>query len=174
MRIRQVREDELDALREIERAAGAPFRELGMHLVADGEPMSVAELDRFRRAGTAWVVTSEDRPVGYLVAEPVDGELHIAQVSVHPDAARRGLGRELIEHADRHAVAAGGFAGMSLTTYVEVPWNGPYYRRLGFTELPESRWGPGVRAIREAEAAAGLDLWSRAVMTRGLGCSAKV
>ena len=59
MRVREVREGELDTLRWIERAAGAPFRELGMHLVADGEPMSVAELDRYRRAGTAWVVAAD-------------------------------------------------------------------------------------------------------------------
>ena len=46
---------------------------------------------------------------------------------------------------------------MTLTTYSEVPWNAPYYERCGFHRLDEAQWTPSLRAIRAAEAAAGLD-----------------
>jgi GNAT superfamily N-acetyltransferase len=165
-RIRVARDDELPGLRELERAAGEPFRGIGMAVIADEDPTSLADLSHYQRTGQAWVITEGDRPpVGFLLAHPVDGRLHIAQVSVHPSAARRGLGRELIEHAAGEAVA-GGAGALSLTTYTEVPWNGPYYRRLGFVELPEAELGPGLRAIRKLEREAGLDRWPRTAMIR--------
>lgn len=161
----------MPGLRDLERVAGEVFRAIGMAEIADAEPLSLAELAHYQSAGRAWVVTlpsvGAGAPVGYLVAEPVDGALHIAQVSVHPKATGRGLGRALIEHVAEVAVATGA-TRLSLTTYVEVPWNGPYYRRLGFTELPERELGPGLRAIRELERKAGLDRWPRAAMVRPL------
>jgi GNAT superfamily N-acetyltransferase len=84
---------------------------------------------------------------------------------VHPDHARRRLGRalldRLIEWAERQRLPA-----VTLTTYTEVPWNGPYYERCGFRYLTDAELTPGLRAIRAAEAAHGLDRWPRACMRR--------
>jgi hypothetical protein len=38
-----------------------------------------------------------------------------------------------------------------LTIYVDVPWNGPYYERLGFRYLAANEETPGLRAVRERE-----------------------
>ncbi|MDT0342474.1 GNAT family N-acetyltransferase [Streptomyces litchfieldiae] len=168
MPLRKTRPDESPLLQDIERAAGEPFRALGMAEIADDEPPPLAELDRHARAGLSWVATdAADRPVAYLVAEPVDGALHIEQVSVHPAHARRGLGRSLIEEAAGHAAAAG-LPALTLTTFAEIPWNAPYYRRCGFLVLAEDDITPGLRAIRRHEAAIGLDRWPRVCMRRPL------
>jgi hypothetical protein len=55
---------------------------------------------------------------------------------------------------------------VSLTTYVDVAWNGPYYQRLGFRYLRDDELGEQLRAIRDREAASGLDRWPRAAMIR--------
>lgn len=82
MRIRPATAAELPALQDIERAAGAPFRDLGMPEIADDEPPALDVLERYRGAGRCWVAVDErGHPVAYLVAEPVDGALHIEQVS---------------------------------------------------------------------------------------------
>jgi ribosomal protein S18 acetylase RimI-like enzyme len=168
MRIRPATAADLATLQDIERAAGAAFRDVGMPEIADDDPPSLAELAAYQQAGRAWVtVDPEDRPVAYLVADPVDGNLHIEQVSVHPDFGRRGLGRALIEHAAALATAAAQPA-LTLTTFTEVPWNAPYYERLGFRRLPASEETPGLRAIRRHEAAHGLDRWPRTCMRRDL------
>lgn len=79
--------------------------------------------------------------------------------------AHQGLGRQLLD-------AAGAWARqqdltmMTLTTFTDVPWNGPYYARLGFEVVPEKEWTAGQRRIREHEAAVGLDAWPRVVMQR--------
>ena len=106
---------------------------------------------------------TEDRPVGYLLVDAVDGAAHIEQVSVHPDHARRRIGRALIERAAWWARSRG-LGALTLTTYPEVPWNGPYYERLGFSYLAAEEETPGLRAIRKREQARGLDAWPRACM----------
>jgi GNAT superfamily N-acetyltransferase len=88
-------------------------------------------------------------------------------VSVHPRAARRGVGRALLDHA-AGAAAGEGLARLTLTTFTEVPWNAPYYERLGFSAVPRDELTPGLRAVVEREAAHGLDRWPRVVMRRPL------
>ncbi|MFE7544157.1 GNAT family N-acetyltransferase [Streptomyces platensis] len=161
--------DELSALCAIERAAGEPFRGLGMAAIADDEPPSIEQLTEFQRAGRALAAYEEagpggegGRPVGYLLWEPVDGCTHIEQVSVHPEYAHRGIGRALIDRA----MEDGGRAALTLTTFTEVPWNAPYYARIGFRTLPEAELTPGLRTIRAHEAALGLDRWPRVAMRR--------
>jgi GNAT superfamily N-acetyltransferase len=168
MLIRRAAPDELPALQDIERAAGDPFRELGMADIADDEPPALDLLDGYRRAGHAWVaVDEEDRPRAYLIAEPVDAALHIEQISVHPDAARRGVGRTLLAYAADRAREEG-LTGLTLTTFAQVPWNAPYYLRIGFRVLEEAELTPGLRTIRAAEAGHGLDRWPRVCMRRAL------
>lgn len=153
-------------LQEIERAAGAIFRDVGMGEVADDAPPSIEELDRHRRAGLAWVaVGPAGEAVAYLIAEPVDAGLHVAQVSVHPAYAHRGIGRSLIDFAASYAADAG-FPALTLTTFEDVAWNAPYYRRCGFDILDERSWTPGLRAVREQEAQLGLNRWPRVCMRR--------
>lgn len=165
--IRLARDEDLLLLQDIERAAGAAFRDLGMHAVADDPPPDLETLRSFRRDGRAWVFvdSDDDRPVAYLLVEVVDSRAHVEQVSVHPSHARKGIGRRLIDHADSWA-AERGLSELSLTTYVDVAWNGPYYQRLGFRYLRDDELGEGLRVIREREAARGLDRWPRAAMIR--------
>ncbi|HKS43907.1 MAG TPA: GNAT family N-acetyltransferase [Amycolatopsis sp.] len=139
-----------------------------MHAIAEDDPPPLTELDRHRRAGLVWVaVNGNDHAVAYLVAEPVDGGLHVKQVSVHATSARRGIGRSLLDHLARHAVA-NTVPALTLTTFTEVPWNAPYYERCGFRRLSPDELTSGLHAIRASEAAAGLDRWPRVCMRRDL------
>ncbi|MGH3312188.1 MAG: GNAT family N-acetyltransferase [Streptomyces sp.] len=170
MRIREGADRDLITLQDIERAAGRCFRDLGMDAVADDEPPSLAMLGRYARAGGLWVAaeTAADRPVAYVLVEAVDGNTHVEQISVHPDRARRGIGRALIEHVAARARAAG-VPALTLATFTEVPWNAPYYERCGFRRLAPEELTPGLRKIRAEEALAGLDRWPRVCMWRDLG-----
>ncbi len=164
--LREATPRDLPGLRELERAAGAPFRGLGMGAVADDEPPTVTELSAFQAAGRAWVCTdTDDVPVAYLLVDVVDNEAHIEQVSVHPDHARRRLGQRLIDQAETWARTRG-LASLTLTTFRDVPWNAPYYVRLGFDEIEEPAIGPGLRELRRKEADRGLDRWPRLAMRR--------
>jgi GNAT superfamily N-acetyltransferase len=156
-------------LQAIEVAAGAMFRPLGMDLVGDDDPFTLDELGTYADAGHAWVAvpTGADQPVGYLLLDVVDGAAHVEQVTVHPDGARRGIGRGLVEHVAAWAADAG-FTAMTLTTFLQVPWNGTYYERLGFRHLAPDDEGPELRRVRDHERAHGLDAWPRGSMRRDL------
>jgi GNAT superfamily N-acetyltransferase len=166
--LRPARADDLAALVEIELAAGVAFRGLGMDAVADDDPGSVEDLTSYAEDGRAFVAANAaDRPIGYLLLDLVDGAAHIEQVTVHPNHARQRIGRALIERAELWA-RSHGLDALTLTTYSEVPWNGPYYERLGFAYLTSEQVTPELRSIREHERQRGLDQWPRACMRLSL------
>ncbi|HET9060570.1 MAG TPA: GNAT family N-acetyltransferase [Acidimicrobiales bacterium] len=169
VKIRVARESDLRRVQAIEVAAGTPFREVGMCTVADDPPPTLEALADYQARGCCWVaVDGSDQPVAFMLVEEVDGAAHIEQVSVHPAWARRRIGERLIRTAEDWA-AANGMAAVTLTTFSDVPWNRPYYERLGFQVLDEKELSPGLRRTRMEEAERGLDRWRRVAMQRRLG-----
>ena len=169
MKIRAARTSDLPRLREIEVAAGSPFRDLGMSSVADDPPPTLATLADYQARGCCWVAVDDaGQPVAYLLVEDVDGAAHVEQVSVHPAWAHRRIGERLLGAAADWA-ASHGMTALTLTTFSDVPWNRPYYERLGFQVLDEIELSPGLRRIRTEEAQRGLDRWGRVAMRRRLG-----
>jgi GNAT superfamily N-acetyltransferase len=167
--IRAPRTDELEQLREIERAAGVLFAEVGLEEVAAAEPASVETLAEYARDGRAWLIADDGGvPIGYTVVDIVDGLAHLEQLSVLPDHGRQGLGAALLEHvcdwATRHR-----FVAVTLTTFTEVPWNAPFYAKHGFRVMNDSEIGPELRDLRALEAAHGLDPAQRVCMRRDGG-----
>jgi hypothetical protein len=57
---------------------------------------------------------------------------------------------------------------MTLTTFRDVPWNGPYYTRLGWSALPAADLPPELAAARRHERDLGLDQWPRQAMAKNL------
>ena len=159
--IRPARYADVERMREIERAAGELFRGIGMDAVADDEPLAVPQLRTFVDDGRAWVAEHAGTVTGYLLAAVIDGEGHVEQVSVDPAFTGRRIGAALVERAARWARGP-----LTLTTFRDVVWNGPYYERLGFRWLADDEVGRELRAIRTAETAHGLDRWPRGSMRR--------
>ncbi|CAM00256.1 ribosomal protein S18 acetylase RimI-like enzyme [Saccharopolyspora erythraea NRRL 2338] len=167
MDVRTAEPGELPRLQTVEIASGEPFREIGMPEIADSPPLPLDALTAYQRAGRAWVTVECGEPVAFVVVELVDGAAHIAQISVHPGHARRGIGRVLLDHVAAWAVERG-IRAMTLTTFRTVPWNAPYYRRLGFRELGTDEITAGLAAVVANETAHGLDPAARVCMRREL------
>jgi GNAT superfamily N-acetyltransferase len=168
VRIRAARRDELTLLQTIESESGAPFRDVGMGDIADAPPLSVSALVAFQQAGQAWVaVDDDDRAIAFVVVEPIDRAAHIEQISVRPAHARRGIGRRLIDHVEAWARQQG-LCALTLTTFRSVPWNAPYYRRLGFRELLDADLTPNLATLVADESDRGLDPSDRVCMRRDL------
>lgn len=140
-------------------------------MVADDDPPSCSELTAAVDAHRVLVIDGDSSGAGdsdlvaWLWVELADGDLLIEQVSVDPSCRGRRLGTRLISLAVKHAQDRG-FPGVCLTSFLDVPWNGPLYRSLGFLPLdaadlrPDLR--PDLRAVRAAEQDAGLDVAPRA------------
>ncbi|TWP45602.1 GNAT family N-acetyltransferase [Lentzea tibetensis] len=142
MKIRHAFPAEFRHLQQIEVASGEPFRSVGMPEIADDDPMPLAAM---AECDVLVAVNDDDVPVAFAAVSPVDDALHIHQISVDPKWARQGIGAQLI--------AALGDRRLTLTTFRDVPWNAPYYARLGFVELTELT--PGLAEIVDEEASRG-------------------
>lgn len=164
--IRDARAEELEALRDIESAAGRLFIGVGMTFVADDPPPPVELLRGHQQAGLAWVaVDPDDQPIAYLLADRVDGNAHIEQVSVHPSFGHRRIGRSLIDHVGGWA-GEHGLPALTLTTFADVPWNAPYYLRCGFLPVPEAAMGPELAVLLAGEQERGLGRFATRVAMR--------
>ncbi|HEU0132923.1 MAG TPA: GNAT family N-acetyltransferase [Mycobacteriales bacterium] len=167
--VRPGRADEVARYRAIEVAAGAAFRDAGMPEVAADEPPLEAALLGYVRAGRAWAVADDGgEPAGYLLLDVLDAaDAHVEQVSVLPSCRGLGLGARLLDAAAAWARERG-YRRLTLTTFADVPWNAPYYARLGFRTVPDEALTEPLRAVRRREAEHGLDRWPRVVMARDL------
>ena len=96
---------------------------------------------------------SEPGVAGFLLALLAEDALHIQEVSVHPTHGGLGLGRALLLHAEEVA-GAQGLHSLTLTTFADLPFNAPFYQRLGYLveETPDAR----LKTLLQAEAGAGL------------------
>lgn len=128
------------------------------------ETTSVAQLDRARRDGRLWVALRDDLPVGFAHVELIEpGAAHLQEVDVLPAHGRRGIGRALVSAVCSWS-AWRGYGTVSLTTFRDVPWNMPFYARLGFNEMLPHELTPALRSILNAEVHAGLDATRRVAM----------
>jgi GNAT superfamily N-acetyltransferase len=159
--IRVARPDDLSSLPIIERAANALFRATPYAYLADDDLVST-EVDLAQEH--VWVVVDQaDRPVGFAIVHLLSESVHLHELDVHPDHGRRGLGRWLIATVADWARARDATA-LTLTTFDDVPWNGPYYARLGFRRLDLATLIPDLQAVRQGEAEAGLPMAHRICM----------
>lgn len=154
-------------MQDVERAAGQLFADYGMPDIAAHPPLDEGTLIEYARGGRAWVAEVSGLVVGYSLAEIVDGCGHLEQVSVDPRYGRQGLGHGLIQTVAKWA-GAQGFTALTLITFRDVPWNGPYYAALGFQVLDDAALTSRLRALRTHEHDLGLEPALRQVMRLGV------
>ena len=159
----RARPEDVGELPNIERAAA--------RLLAGHAPESVLSVTTSEtvlqdavRKGHLWVALAGNAPVGFAHVRPLDAStLHLEEVDVLPAHGRRGLGTHLVGEVCRWA-ASTGYDSVTLTTFREVPWNMPFYERLGFRALPSEDLSPALQAIVDHETRRGLDPSRRVAM----------
>lgn len=133
-----------------------------------GEPGSdnvpLEELEAGRADGLLWIAVANDGGRGTDAAERADGfalcivrrdHLHLRQLVVEPTQQRRGIGTSFLERVLDEA-ADKGCSAVTLTTFSDIPWNGPYYQKQGFRPMESSELTPELREDLEAERNAGM------------------
>ncbi|MCX8290507.1 GNAT family N-acetyltransferase [Enterobacter pseudoroggenkampii] len=160
--LRPTRPGDVAALLAIERAAGERFREVPeLAWLADGEVISAEQHLEYVERGLSWLARVNDRPVGFILTEAHSSSLFIVELSVDLNWQGKGIGRQLIACAADHARTLG-LASLTLTTFRDVPWNAPFYARLGFEKM--TTLTPELRKKREEETAHGFAYETRCAM----------
>lgn len=167
--LRLARPDDAEFLPDIERAAGELFhQDPDLKSIDFDEVIEAEEHRSFIRKGHCLTALMNERVVGFLTAEPILRELHIWELSVHPDHQQRGIGAGLIRacQIDAHNT---GFRAITLTTFRDNAWNGPFYRRMGFAEIADLDAHPRLAKELEEEVESGLPRERRCAMIHFLG-----
>lgn len=154
----------LPALREhlpflpgIEDAAGELFPLEDLPEPARSTSLSAKAFEGALNRELLWVVVADESglPVAFLMADVLDGCMHLVEVDVHPDHGRRGIGSRLLDHV--LAVARQrGFEAVTLTTFGHLAWNAPFYARHGFQAVRADGLGEGLARVLEKEQALGM------------------
>lgn len=163
-RIRPALAADLPLLGPLEDRAGLRFRESAHPYAADLSHFDAARLAELVSAGTVWVAaTADDAPIGFAIAGARGRDGYLYELDVEVAFGRRGVGRGLVRRVAEWARSAG-FETLLLSTFRDVPWNAPFYERLGFEIVPLDAYDDVMRAQRQSDAAAGMLLESRVMM----------
>jgi len=133
MLIRLSNEADLDLLADVELSAAKKFVEhLGDDASQGQHTLDHAILVKSHQNNSLWVAESEGKSVGFLCAISISDSFHIEEVSVMYEY--QGLGKNLINAMVEEATKRQ-YSFVSLTTDSQIPWNQPFYERLGFAEI---------------------------------------
>ena len=139
--LRPVRAADLDAIAELQEIS---ILALGAPVYGEAKARAWARLGyQFRHdllgEGGFWVAEQEGRILGVGGWSPDSQEADLAWIRylfVHPEAIRRGIGRRLVERAERSACAAG---SSRLRVWSSLNAVG-FYRAVGFLPERRARW----------------------------------
>ncbi|VVQ35004.1 GNAT family N-acetyltransferase [Pseudomonas fluorescens] len=164
MIIRLARPADAVALPAIERSAAELFRlDPQLAWLADAEVAEVAQHVRAIEEANVWVAESTEL-AGFLRAVEIDQHLHIEELSVSQAFQGQGIGRRLVSAAIENARQRQ-LNAVTLTTFRDLPWNAPFYQRMGFVELIPSKTDHQLREALQAEITHGFPADRRCAMT---------
>jgi len=164
--VRLARQEELKDLPAIEQAAGEMFAETHYAFLAV-EDNSSENVDL--TTDVVWVAldSKTNLIVGFAIAYFLSLSVHLRELAVLPDHGCRGIGRMLI-NAVADLAREMSVPSVTLTTFSDIPWNAPYYSRLGFNSLSPNSLPAELDSILAKEAAAGFPMANRVCMSLDL------
>lgn len=182
--IRLAASTDIPFLPGIESSASAIFKTIpALSFIASDPPLTVEELEKFLSSRHLWVATYDDPdsgslPVAFLAAKPIQtsnvnnseaasNHLYIAECSVHSSYQRRGIARKLMSFVEEYA-RENKFDGLTLITFLDLPWNGGFYQHFGFVEADAEQLGEDYVTILEEEREKWkyLSTWRRGAMLK--------
>lgn len=157
-------ETHLAEIPRIEAAAATVFSEVDL---PQSLRFKVTEPDDLRDAlddERLWVATTVDeRIAGYALADVVDQQAYLAEVDVLPEYFRQGIGTKLVNTVVNWATTQG-FESLWLVTFRHLPWNAPFYEKLGFSLVNPAEHGKELASLIEEEGRLGINVSDRVAM----------
>ena len=150
MIIRPAEPADYDWLPDIEIAAAARFATVGVHLPDPLAAITPETWAWIADTGFVLVAEADGRPVGMIGIERLERGWFVTELDVDPAWQRRGIGASLLDAAKARTGL------LYLTTFRDVPWNGPWYERQGFRELTGAALPPVIAHRLASEGEEGL------------------
>lgn len=164
--ITPVRREDIPFLITVDKTASEMFASTG--LINDNALYDNVPSDAFEAAidaDHAFAVRREDGlAVGFTLTSLRGNGLYLDQISVDPAHGQQGLGRALmikiLEDAEQRDLPC-----VTLSTFRDLKWNGPFYATMGFKEIPAAKLEPFMIEIQDAQRPY-MDVTARCFMKR--------
>ncbi len=155
----------------IEFACSHPFLFVGLQRVTWRSLPSLPNFREALNAGRVWIGglpsdrpgSSRLGPLGFCMAAASDSDLHIDELDVLPSWQNMGLASALLARLAKDAKTQG-LTRLTLTTFVDVPWNAPFYAKRGFQVIAPEAGNARVASEWQRLIDKGIDPQSRCVM----------
>lgn len=151
VRLTGLQEAQLPALVELDRACAETYYAIGF----DGAEVPVrgeADFVALQRDHNVFVAEADHVVAGYAAwRDQAPGVAYLADISVHPDFQRFGIGTRLLE-AVRDDAARLGLEHVVVRCWERATWAMRFYAKHGFVRLDE-RAPEKVRAFRDEQGA---------------------
>ena len=146
-RIRAASGEDVNHIWAIDSSATKKFASIPALADIAASEESPEKFESWLKHGRVYLVEDFNRPIGFIAAQEADEVLYINEIGVHEDYQGRGIGGKLLEAVFKWAQDIAQqknrqVAHVSLTTYPDVPWNGPWYKKHGFKEVTAELIGP--------------------------------
>lgn len=96
-----------------------------------------------------------EQVVGFAACHRYKQNLHLDEISVLPEYGQQGIGsllvKQVLETAKHNDLKA-----CTLTTFEDIPWNAPFYQKLGFRIIRDKDIPRHVAAMLREEKSVGL------------------
>jgi GNAT superfamily N-acetyltransferase len=158
--VRQAVREDVPLLPDIERIAASLFKTYPSDLgLTDENYENVSSVEMFAEAnqgGRLWVATvPSGNIVGFARVAELSGYAHLDELDVLPSHGRKGIGSALLAAVCSWAQEKG-YPAVTLRTFRDVPWNGPFYRGRGFHVVEAARLSTQHLELEASERRRGL------------------
>lgn len=167
--IRKATNSDIERMSEIENSAAELFSvlpsEFLQKLPEDIPPRSDSFYHSMISLESSWVICAGEEIAGFICTGKVPEQncLHIYELAVARSFQRKGLGGNLLRFVIAWA-SKERIAKLTLTTFIDVPWNAPFYCALGFAIINDGALDERLQRILQDEVAMGLPGETRCAM----------
>ena len=159
--------EDVPSIRVVECEAAQRFVSVGLTGIAAARPMDAPFVLKKVGASEVIVAQCDGECVGFVMFATLPARIYVEALDVSPRHAGRRIGAALLDHVDARARETGA-THVELSTFRHVPWNAPYYQRLGFSVLDDDELDAALLRIRNLRIARGVDETKRVFMRRAV------
>ena len=167
--IRKIEPFDIEQLIEIEKSAAQEFLTVpDLAWIANQSVLSHADHLELIETGYSFVILNlHQQALGFLYALQRGEDFFIVEVDVRADVQKQGVGKQLIQYAIAFAQQER-FKYVTLTTFIEVIWNKPFYEKLGFEIIQNQSLAQYLQDTLDCEVVYGFNRKDRCAMRKKL------
>lgn len=156
MNVRQASVDDIGTISAIDSSASERFRSIPALADLAGDNESTEKINKWLENGRVYIVEDNPKSIGFIAAHAEDSVIHVDEIAVSLENQGKGAGTMLLDAVADWACemlcqSGASTARVSLTTYPDVSWNGPWYRKYGFEEVDAESVGAWLVAQESEE-----------------------